>query len=280
MVAVVAEDYNPNIMASAPSPPKQPKLHPIDIPATVQAAIDADTTAYGLADQDFLDRMGPGFIQARDTSIRDALNQLTSNPPEVTKAFTQQGLIQSLGAFGGGNNMAGIGGDASASRQQVASSVANQTLDKQDQDRAYVNQLLQMFPERGYGLSGADVANLSIANTGTLNANSQIGYNNAIAQNTANYNSQVQTAQTVSALGGIIASLGKISDIRLKSDIVYTGKILWYGIPEAEFTIFGSRGRGVIAQDVQKLMPRAVHEGADGYLRVNYDMIGAKEEWL
>ncbi len=267
-------------MASAPKPPEQPKLHPINIPQTIQAAINADTTAYQLADQDFAERMGPGFIAARDTSIQDALNQLTNTPPEVTRAFTQKGLIQSLGAFGGGNAQAGIGGGESATRQTLASSVANQTLDKQDQDRAYINQLLQMFPERGYGLSGADVANLSIANTGTLNANSQIGYNNAIAQNTANYNSQVQTAQTVSALGGIIASLGKLSDRRLKRNIAYTGKIYWYGIPEAEFTIGGKRCKGVIAQDVQKLYPRAVGEGADGYLRVNYEMIGASEVWL
>jgi len=172
-------------------------------------AIDADTTAYRLADQDFADRMGPGFIAARGGTIQDALNQLTTTPPDVTKAFTQNALIQSLQAFGGGNVGASEGAQGSAARNTAQASFANQILDKQDQDRAYINSLLQMFPERGYGLSGSDVANLSIANTGTLNANSQIGYNNQIASNAANYNAQIQTGQSIASIGSIIAGLAR-----------------------------------------------------------------------
>lgn len=197
-------------MASAPSPPKQPKLHPIDIPSTIQAAIDADTAAYQASDEDYAARMGPGFIAARTNTIQDALSQLFSTPPEVAKEFGRQGMIQSLEAFGGGNNQAGLGGQGSATNNQVQSTVANLALEKQDQDRAYVNQLLGLFPERGYGLSGGDVANLSIANTGTLNANSQIAYNNSVNQAAANYNAQLQTGQSISSIGAAIAGLAKL----------------------------------------------------------------------
>jgi len=41
---------------------------------------------------------------------------------------------------------------------------------------------------------------------------------------------------------------------------------------------------GVMAQEVQRLMPKAVTRGADGYLRVYYEKLGLKfltyREWL
>lgn len=41
---------------------------------------------------------------------------------------------------------------------------------------------------------------------------------------------------------------------------------------------------GVIAQEVQRVVPQAVMRGHDGYLRVNYDRLGLKfesyREWL
>ena len=35
---------------------------------------------------------------------------------------------------------------------------------------------------------------------------------------------------------------------------------------------------GVMAQEVQQVMPQAVVRGQDGYLRVNYEMLGLKFE--
>jgi hypothetical protein len=41
---------------------------------------------------------------------------------------------------------------------------------------------------------------------------------------------------------------------------------------------------GVIAQEVARVMPEAVTRGGDGYLRVNYEMLGVKfqgyDRWL
>ena len=87
---------------------------------------------------------------------------------------------------------------------------------------------------------------------------------------------------SIRTIGGISASLsiwaGKnitasgevtaISDIRTKSDIrslTFRG-----GIRPVSFIKAGKRGIGFIAQEVQKLYPELVVEGADGLLSLNY----------
>ena len=78
---------------------------------------------------------------------------------------------------------------------------------------------------------------------------------------------------------------GRRSDIALKHDIVLLGH-LRNGIGFYRFSYNGSNEAyvGVMAQEVQKVMPRAVIRGDDGYLRVFYDKLGIKfqtyEEWI
>lgn len=72
--------------------------------------------------------------------------------------------------------------------------------------------------------------------------------------------------------GGISASLPlalAASDRRLKFDIVHIGTHP-AGIPLYEYTIFGRRERGVMADEAILTHPRAVTVGPDGYLRVDY----------
>jgi len=66
-----------------------------------------------------------------------------------------------------------------------------------------------------------------------------------------------------------------VSDIRLKHGLNRLG-ITVYGLPLYAFSYNDRPGRyeGVMAQDVLKVMPEAVTMGADGYYRVNYDMLG------
>jgi hypothetical protein len=59
------------------------------------------------------------------------------------------------------------------------------------------------------------------------------------------------------------------SDIRLKSNIVKVGEHpKGFGI--YEYDIDGHRERGVMAQEVEKIIPEAVMEHPDGYKMVNY----------
>jgi len=78
---------------------------------------------------------------------------------------------------------------------------------------------------------------------------------------------------------------GRRSDITYKHDIVLLG-YLPNGIGYYRFSYNGSDRAyvGVMAQEVQTVMPKAVVRDHDGSLRVLYDRLGVKfqtyEEWL
>jgi hypothetical protein len=78
---------------------------------------------------------------------------------------------------------------------------------------------------------------------------------------------------------------GRRSDLALKHDIVQLG-YLDNGLGYYRFSYLGSNKAyvGVIAQEVQSVMPGAVTRGPDGYLRVDYYKLGIKfrsyEDWL
>jgi hypothetical protein len=74
------------------------------------------------------------------------------------------------------------------------------------------------------------------------------------------------------------------SDIRLKTDVVRVGQ-LDNGLPLYRFRYLWSSDIyvGVLAQEVLPVVPYAVIVGEDGFMRVNYDMLGIRlmtwEEW-
>jgi endosialidase-like protein len=70
---------------------------------------------------------------------------------------------------------------------------------------------------------------------------------------------------------------GRRSDIALKHDITLLGH-LENGLGFYRFSYNGSDKAyvGVIAQEVQAVVPEAVARGRDGYLRVFYDRIGVR----
>jgi hypothetical protein len=72
---------------------------------------------------------------------------------------------------------------------------------------------------------------------------------------------------------------GRRSDIRLKHDIALLGH-LENGLGFYRFSYNGSDKAyvGVMAQEVQQVMPAAVVRGSDGYLRVYYEKLGLKLE--
>jgi hypothetical protein len=84
--------------------------------------------------------------------------------------------------------------------------------------------------------------------------------------------------------GGGMGGMG-MSDVRAKHDIVLFGR-LDSGLGFYRFSYLGSDKAyvGVMAQEVEAIMPDAVMRGSDGYLRVNYDRLGLRmqtwEEWV
>ena len=79
--------------------------------------------------------------------------------------------------------------------------------------------------------------------------------------------------------GGGLGGGGRRSDIRLKHDLTLLGR-LDDGLGFYRFFYNGSDKAyvGVIAQEVQKVMPEAVVHGRDGYLRVDYNKLGVRFE--
>ncbi|MCP1970720.1 DUF3300 domain-containing protein [Bradyrhizobium elkanii] len=78
---------------------------------------------------------------------------------------------------------------------------------------------------------------------------------------------------------------GRRSDIALKHDIELLGHLA-NGLGYYRFSYLGSNKSyvGVMAQEVEQIMPAAVTRGADGYLRVYYAKLGLKfrsyNDWL
>lgn len=75
-------------------------------------------------------------------------------------------------------------------------------------------------------------------------------------------------------LGGAFSAGWKpFSDRRLKSNIKRTGTHR-LGIGVYEYDIFGTRTRGVMADELKAVMPEAVSTDANGFDHVDYSMIG------
>ena len=85
--------------------------------------------------------------------------------------------------------------------------------------------------------------------------------------------------------GGGFRGGGRRSDIRLKHDIALLG-YLDNGLGFYRFSYIGSNKAyvGVMAQEVQTVMPEAVERGPDSYLTVSYERLGIKfrsyKSWL
>lgn len=124
---------------------------------------------------------------------------------------------------------------------------------------------------------------LNAVRTGSQVSNPQFGaaaqganYSQALGQTNAadmaKYNAGV--GQQNSLMNGLFSLGGAalMSDIRLKSNIVKVGDHpRGFGI--YEYNIADRRERGVIAQEVEKIMPYAVTTGADGFKRVHYGVL-------
>ena len=97
----------------------------------------------------------------------------------------------------------------------------------------------------------------------------------------------VYRAGCVARPGGVVSARGvarrttrrviRRSDMTLKHDISLLG-YLDNGLGFYRFSYNGSHKAyvGVMAQEVQTVMPAAVLRGSDGYLRVSYDTLGLK----
>jgi hypothetical protein len=137
-------------------------------------------------------------------------------------------------------------------------------------------------------MSGSQVGQPNYTNT----PQTQVGgvdYAGMVANNYNAQNQQYQAklGQQNAMMGGLFGLGGTLgagamkyginpmswSDRRLKSEIERIGTTK-HGLPLYEYTIFGERQRGVMADEVERVMPEAVATHESGFKMVNYSMLG------
>lgn len=88
------------------------------------------------------------------------------------------------------------------------------------------------------------------------------------------YANQVGTAERQQGIiGGLMGMGGKLiglSDRRAKKDVKKVGEVKGMGLYDFKYKGSDKKQRGLMAQDVEKKMPSAVHTGRDGLKRVDY----------
>lgn len=179
---------------STATQPKPPTFNPVNIQQIAGQAQTQDELGFQLSDADLLARF-PGLVAQKQKNANDAAKAITAPlDPTVQNDFATRGLAGAFSAFGGGSNGANIGGAGSAARGSIASSIVNQTQNKEDSDRTYLSQQLADNPARTFGISGQDAINVAISNAlGQNNANYAAYTGNTSSSNAQNASNQQNT---------------------------------------------------------------------------------------
>ena len=178
--------------------------------------------------------------------------------------------------------------------QAFAQGLSNAQLQNQASQQDIAQQLqLQQAPvnmlnavRTGQQLQAANIPQVGVSQPGQLAtvsgpdmlsaATAQGQYNQGIynAQSAAASNLMGSLIGAGGMLGG--AAIMKPSDIRLKKNIIKLGihKTLGIGLYTWDY-LWGEKGAGVMAQELEQVMPEAVITMPDGFKAVNYSMLGA-----
>jgi len=155
-----------------------------------------------------------------------------------------------------------IGQQVEARQAAQLTDAARLAQQQQEAERAQLVTLANLFG----GLAGLG--------SSTQMQQTQQGYTSSVVGGGAS--PLMQLASTV----GAAAPFFKLSDIALKRDIEKIGKLpnginvyKWSWTEEAKKIVGDQPEYGVIAQEVQEVLPHAVKRGDDGYLMVNYSAL-------
>lgn len=269
---VLANRFNPNLPTMQTS---------IDTSGIAKMPVNAGTTAQ----EAIMSRLAPD-IQRQEAATRQTLaNQgIMQGSEAYTNAMTDQGRqendLMSQAALQGinvdmGANQQGFG------QQQAQGQFGNTAIGNSLQEQlALRNQPLneitglmsgsQIQMPQFQGYQGQNIAPPPIFGAAQAQGNAAM-QNYGIRQSGANAN----TSGMYGLLGsGAMAGAMMFSDRRLKTNIVCVG-VHKLGIGLYEYDIFGTRQRGVMADEVERVMPNAVAVHPSGFKMVNYGAIDA-----
>ena len=230
------------------------------------AQSQAANQAYNQAVQQNM-AMGMGVAQAQNAASQQLFNQnmdiqglynaaLAQNQQTALAQQSARNAAQNQ-AFNQALQQAQFGNQAA--QQSLAQQLALRSQPLNEISALMSGSQIQMPQFQGY--QGANVAASPVFAAGQAQAQDAMARYNA---------QQASNNALMSGLFGLGSSyLTRTSDRRLKSNIVKVGDDpRGFGI--YEYDIFGRRERGVMAQEVEKIIPDAVIEGPDGYKMVNY----------
>ena len=211
----------------------------------------------------------------------------------------QQNMAQAEFANQAAQGMFGAGMQNAALQNQAAQTAYQQALQSgqfQNQTAAQAlaqAQALQQNPinmlnavRTGQQMQVAQMPQVGVSSPSALN---QVAGPDLLGAATAQgqYNQNVYNANQAAGSGlfgsllGAAGTLGgagimKFSDIRLKKNIIKLGihKTLGIGLYTWDY-LWGEKGAGVMAQELEKVMPEAVITMPNGFKAVNYSMLGA-----
>jgi hypothetical protein len=164
-------------------------------------------------------------------------------------------------------------GSAMAQQQQAAAGVLQNIAGQQLAAGGQLSQLGQA------GLGGAQTAagqqlTASMAPQALYNQYASVLFGTPSASYNPNFaGTQGYTSNTSGSKSGIDIS-GLLSDSRAKENIKFVATEHGHKMYEFNYKGQPERYRGVMAQDVMVYAPEAVSVREDGYLQVNYDMLG------
>lgn len=213
------------------------------------------------------------------------------------QGVTLNQLANQIAAQNNQTNLANAGFTNQALGQQFGQnqSAAEQAFQQQMQNAALQNAAMQQNFSNAQTLQNNPLNMLNAVRTGQQMqvAQTPAAYAPMAAQGYAGpdmlgaaqgtYNAQLagvnaQNAANAGMFGGLVdlgvAGIGKFSDRRLKKNIVQIG-VHALGIPLYAWEYFwGEKATGVMADELEKVMPEAVFEHPSGFKMVNYSMIG------
>jgi Chaperone of endosialidase len=246
---------------------------------------------------------------AKSFSEGDRANQLAGQAQaDVTSAFDNASTMQARDLARRGVNPSSGKALAMGNESSIARAVASAGASNKARDSARLEgysltdraaNTLAGYPAMGMSATGQGASlaanGINIANAGVGGLSAGLGSASQMAASMgsnasnmwgqqanyhANMQEQDQTGAILGGLGGIAmggASLWK-SDRRLKQDIELVGKDKATGLNLYEFSYIEDPERaryvGVMADEVKKVRPDAVHTGDGGFDMVNYAALG------
>lgn len=180
--------------------------------------------------------------------------------------------------FGQGLANANLFNSSALAGQQANNQASSQNFSQSSSARAQQLQELLQQQQNPINVlnalrSGSQVSAPQFGNTPQGNiANTDIAglYNNQYQGQLANYNAKVGQQNSLLNAGTQLAAMYFMSDRRLKCDVERIGTHpLGIGLYKFKY-IWGESGEGVMADEVERVMPEAVKTHASGYKMVNY----------